>query len=85
MRLMIETIPDERHVIANDRVGEIDRKFRTHAFVLCSSSRKIGDKLLELELEGATLELDFSHGWIGLDWNRRNTDVIASKPAASII
>lgn len=40
---LIETIPDERHVIANDRVGEINRKFRTHAFVmLCSTKENIG-------------------------------------------
>ena len=41
MRL-IETIPDERHVVANDRVGEINRKFGTHAFaILCSERKRI--------------------------------------------
>ena len=50
---LIETIPDERHVVANDRIGEINRKFGIHASViLCFSERKrmsyVG-KLLELE------------------------------------
>ena len=39
MRL-IETIPDERHVVANDRVGEINGKFGTHDFVILCSERK---------------------------------------------
>ena len=57
MRL-IETIPDERHVIANDRVGEIDRKFRTHAFVmLCSTKEKFWGQVAGVGV-GATLGLD---------------------------
>ena len=38
---LIETIPDERHVVANDGVGEINGKFRIHAFaMLCCSERE---------------------------------------------